>query len=122
LPEQELRIPKGTALRKYSLLKERIPLNLKRVLAFNCPECRSWLYFTRDLVEDRISLDTAKQYRKFVCADCGKIFEFEGFRGVSFPKKGAIQPTVKVRETLPPELVELLAFKKNIEKILRMKL
>lgn len=109
-----------TRIRVSTLLRERVPKHLKRHLAFLCPKCHSWLYLTRDLEEDRITLDTGIQYRRFVCPDCRKVFEFEGRRGILFTRKG-VRLGKTFRVVIPPELKELIKFKKSIERILRTK-
>lgn len=108
-------------LRVHKPFREKIPRNQRRLLAFLCPKCHSWLYLTRDLEEDRIDLSTGIQYRRFVCFDCHEVFEFQGHRGIHFPRIGVIRLSRRVHIQIPPELKELIAFKKQIEKILRMK-
>ena len=102
------------------ILLERVPMHLRKHLAFSCPKCHSWLYHTRDLEENRISLDTGIQFRRFVCADCHEAFEFEGRRGILFTRNG-VRLAKTFRVVIPPQLRELIAFKRRIEKILRIK-
>lgn len=102
------------------ILLERVPRHLRKHLAFPCPKCHAWLFLTRDLVEDRISLETGIQYRRFVCDNCRSVFEFEGRRGILFTRKG-IRLSARIRIVIPPELRELIRFKRNLERVLRMK-
>jgi len=113
-------LPGNGGKRMRSVLLERVPRHLRKHLAFPCPKCHSWLFLTRDLVEDRISLETGIQYRRFVCDSCRRVFEFEGRRGIQFTRKG-VRLSHRVRIVIPPELRELIAFKRNLERVLRMK-
>jgi len=107
-------------LRPYKPFREKIQPNRRKLVAFLCPKCYSWLWLTRDLVEDRVNLDTGIQFRRFVCFDCHEVFEFEGRRGIRFTRNG-MRLAKTFRVVIPPELRELMAFKNRIEKILRMK-
>ena len=110
----------ATKVKVHKPFREKITRRERRLLAFPCPKCYTWLWLTRDLIEDRMNLDTGIQYRKFKCHFCSKIFEFEGRRGILFTRTG-IRLSHRVRIVIPPELRELIVFKRNLEKVLRLK-
>ena len=108
-----------TKLKVYTGFREKIPRHHRKYLAFLCQECYSWVWFTRDMTQNELNFDTGIQHRQFKCHHCGKVYDFSGRRGIRFTKEG-IQLSQKVRVVIPPELKELMAFKKRLEKVIRM--